>query len=474
MSRLTLALMIAALALQPDVPQPFSVVFEGTVLDLDGHGVPDAEIRISGPDTSLEAVTDSEGRFRLSGEVTPGDYTIEVRAPGFFVEREPLTIVSGQAGATIRTDIRVREELLTTAPPPPPPPPPAVDQPPNRLIRTVFYATDRSRVQSSAIVYANTRNDDGDLALGRFDVSIPRDHRLANVERPSWWRLEFSEDPDRHFVIVSRTVDSYDSFYSHLTEAVGQSDGREAFVFIHGYNVAFEDAVYRTAQLSYDLGFDGASILYSWPSNGTVRQYTHDWNNSEWSVPRLRWFLEDVARRSGARTVHLIAHSMGNRVLSHALDQMAQGGGALPRFSRAILAAPDIDAGVFRQLAENIKRSVQQVTIYASANDRALQLSKEVHGFVRAGDASPACVIDGIDTVDASLLSTDFLGHSYYGDHDSVISDIRCLLEGTSPERRWGLARLTAAGRAYWRFVRNVAEMACSAPGAVCACAPPR
>ena len=44
-------------------------------------------------------------------------------------------------------------------------------------------------------------------------------------------------------------------------------------VFIHGFNVPFEDAIYRTAQLAHDLDFDGAPILYSWPSRGTMLGY---------------------------------------------------------------------------------------------------------------------------------------------------------------------------------------------------------
>jgi esterase/lipase superfamily enzyme len=39
-----------------------------------------------------------------------------------------------------------------------------------------------------------------------------------------------------------------------------------AFVFIHGYNVSFDAAVKLTAQLSRDMRFPGAPILYSWAS----------------------------------------------------------------------------------------------------------------------------------------------------------------------------------------------------------------
>ena len=50
----------------------------------------------------------------------------------------------------------------------------------------------------------------------------------------------------------------------------------DAFLFIHGYNVTFEGAARRTAQMAYDLGFNGAAVFYSWPSQGTPTAYTID------------------------------------------------------------------------------------------------------------------------------------------------------------------------------------------------------
>ena len=54
---------------------------------------------------------------------------------------------------------------------------------------------------------------------------------------------------------------SYDSFYEDLASWLAKVPVKQAFVFVHGYNVLFEDAVYRTAQLAYDLGFEGAPIF---------------------------------------------------------------------------------------------------------------------------------------------------------------------------------------------------------------------
>ncbi len=51
------------------------------------------------------------------------------------------------------------------------------------------------------------------LDLGRYDVSVPRDHKMGSVERPTIWTM-FRENPEQHFVITSRKQESYDEFYA--------------------------------------------------------------------------------------------------------------------------------------------------------------------------------------------------------------------------------------------------------------------
>jgi len=225
--------------------------------------------------------------------------------------------------------------------------------------------------------------------------------------------------------------------------------------------VPFEDAVYRTAQIAYDLDFDGAPILYSWPSVGSLATYVADVNNSTWTADHLRWFLEDVAAKSGAQSFHVIAHSMGNAPLVRALNDIATRPRStpLPRFRQILLTAPDIDVGVFRQLAAAMMRVGDRITLYASANDVALQLSKTYQGgYQRAGDARPAIVrMAGVDSIDVSAVDTNFIGHFYYASNESVLSDImRLIRTGKPPGERCGLR---AAGRAidlYWLFVPKV------------------
>ena len=324
----------------------------------------------------------------------------------------------------------------------------------------VFYATDRknSGAKDPAEVYGGDR---GDLTFGVATVSIPRDHRLGALETPSIWRLEWCDDPDKYVVLTS--VDEVDKakFFEDVSDRVKKSAGRSAFIFVHGYNVAFVDAARRTAQMTYDLGFDGAPVLYSWPSQASYASYKVDETNAEWSRLDLKNFLKDFAAQSGADNIYLIAHSMGTRVLTGALKELVLEDSSMrDKFDEIILAAPDIDADTFkRDIAPKILAGEAGTTLYASSDDYALMASKTFAGYPRAGDtAGGVTIAPGVDTIDASRISTDFVGHSYYADSDSVLGDLRDLmLHGKRPDKRSRLSPVkTEAGR-YWTFSQGQA-----------------
>jgi len=93
------------------------------------------------------------------------------------------------------------------------------------------------------------------------------------------------------------------------------------------------------------------------------------------------------------------------------------------------------------------------VTLYASSNDKALQASKTLHGYPRLGDAGDnLTILPGIETLDASELETDFLGHSYYAYANSVLTDIKEIIQGLgrAAQRSRPQEMLKAVGR-YWK-----------------------
>jgi esterase/lipase superfamily enzyme len=333
----------------------------------------------------------------------------------------------------------------------------------------VYYGTDRARATAPArLTYGADRASR--LELGRADVTVPKLHQVPNIERP--WAVtvpftsitlyEQTEDPARHFTIreiKSLTRDEFTAVVrARLAKSVTFKD--RAVVFIHGYNTAFDYALYRTAQMAYDLRFDGVPFLYSWPSASGVTGYVYDRDSAEQSEPYLRQFLELVIKESGAKSVSLIAHSMGNLPLLRVLRDIEPHLPAGVKLDQIILAAPDVDRSLFEQLAQNITKVGRGVTLYASRNDRAMAAARLVAGGVpRAGDVPTdgPVVLAGIDTIDISTTSTDalMLNHSVYAERNALLTDIARLLQTGErpPDRRSpNLSRVITPKGDYWRY----------------------
>lgn len=315
----------------------------------------------------------------------------------------------------------------------------------------VFYGTDRGRTGKAEPqeFYGGRR---GTLEFGIAAVSVPRRHKKGRLEAPAWWRRFAKPDPAVHMKLLDLAPLERGQFTARIREALRDATDRDVLVFIHGYNVAFAEAARRAAQIAYDLQFPGAAALYSWPSAGGFLKYVEDGNNAAWSVPDFCTFLRLLAAEFGR--VHLLAHSMGNRLLFDGLRRLEQEEAAPPaRFGEVVLAAPDIDSSVFRGGAAAFCRGARRCTLYASSGDHALRVSQFINGYPRVGDTREIVVVNGIDTIDASAVDTSLLGHSYFGDERSIMGDIFSLLrQGLPPWERFGLAPREANNLKYWAF----------------------
>jgi esterase/lipase superfamily enzyme len=329
----------------------------------------------------------------------------------------------------------------------------------------VFFGTDR------AMTLRDGRPSFGGetgpaLLYGIAEVSIPPAHAAGQLEAPRWWRFEFAPDEQKHVVYRGSSVRGEDDFFSELRDIVADSAEKQAFVFIHGFNTSFEDAARRTAQMHHDLNFDGAPIFYSWASEASSAPlaYARDGNAADRTVPRLQAFLMAVADRTGAEKIHLIAHSMGNRALVNALDEIAEQlvrDGRPAPFNQIVLSAPDIDRDVFLSVADQILPTARRVSLYASADDRALQISRDYNGAPRAGDSSQGIVIvDGVNTIDASGVRTELFdfGHDYYADENSILADIGLLMATDAEPGARGLEQRLRPPDAdpYWVILRGM------------------
>jgi esterase/lipase superfamily enzyme/Tfp pilus assembly protein PilF len=211
----------------------------------------------------------------------------------------------------------------------------------------------------------------------------------------------------------------------------------QVFVFVHGYNVSFENAVRRTAQIAYDLSFDSVPFLFSWPSRNSMWSYWYDRDSAALAVNHLKEFLERVVTQTHAAKVHLIAHSMGNAVLLDALEKISMSSNANATWPLAeiVLHAPDVDRDRFNQLMKATRVLDAKVTLYSSANDKALSFSSWLWGVVGRAGGTPL-VVRGVETIDITAAGSSFLGlnHDVYVTNPAIFDDMRLILErGTHP-----------------------------------------
>jgi len=332
-------------------------------------------------------------------------------------------------------------------------------------VAVACIAMGHATIEKQGVTYTAGR---GRLVRGICEVTVPDVHQRGVVERPSLLRFEIREDQRQHIVLTSATELSAIDFHQRLAATVAQSPTSDLLVFIHGYNVDFQSAVRRTAQIAIDLPFEGVPICYSWPSQGTLVGYPIDENNAQWTETHLRDFLIELASESGAKSINVVAHSMGNRPMTAVMRQISwqMDERDPPLFDRIVLAAPDVDADHFRRdLAPALTQVANQVTLYASSSDQALIASKQIHGYPRAGESgSLMVVVPGVETIDVSGIDLSLLGHSYYGDNESMLRDLYEVVRARLPAPERALLMARRQGELiYWQLAQRPETL----PGAI-------
>ncbi len=325
----------------------------------------------------------------------------------------------------------------------------------------VFYGTNRLLGETKpdgSITYTNRR--DQELHIGICEVSIPKKHKVGEIERPGWFRnLFFGESKKKDFTILYNEKMERERFLKLLNERIGNSEEGELLLFIHGFNVDYDAAMMNAAQLGFDLSFNGSVTAFSWPSLGTVPGYVADTATARASAIYLANFIEMVG--CNAKKMHIIAHSMGNVVLTDALV-MLKNENRLPTIpiNEIILAAPDLDKDIFvQQIIPQIK-DIARFTLYASSKDKALVASRTMRaGYNRLGEGGEyITVVDGVESIDASDVDTSLLGHGYFADTLSLIHDIHQVLLGEMPHQRVLIEHhhsVQGEFRKYWAFKRT-------------------
>ena len=228
----------------------------------------------------------------------------------------------------------------------------------------VFYVADKNGNGNNppSRFYSSEHSD---ISYGKCMVSIPNGHQPGELESASIFKLEFHEDPNKQIVILNVTKKDKKAYFAEIAKKVGHSKHMSALIYISSYSLSIEDAARRSAQMAYDLKFDGVPVLYGWPSQVNKMGNIADENTIDSTQSRMETFLNDFASKTAAKNIYLIAHDMDSRSLINTLNSLTRKNPKYKnRFKTIILAAPDIDADIFKdQIAPALKiAAAQQLT----------------------------------------------------------------------------------------------------------------
>jgi esterase/lipase superfamily enzyme len=227
----------------------------------------------------------------------------------------------------------------------------------------------------------------------------------------------------------------------------------EMLLFVHGFSNSFADAIRRVTSLAYDIGDQGVVGVWSWPSAGSQSDYLWDDESVQWTRRNLRSYLKLLAGVANLDRVHLVAHSMGNRVLLDTLEPIdPTTSGLVPLLDDIVFAAPDVVGDVFARSVPQFGALADRLTLYANDKDWALWFSEWWYhdGQRRAGRGGADIIVaDDLQSVDATGLSHG-AGHAYTFNTQDGVADVQKLVIQDLDARARGLPERPKGHLSYW------------------------
>lgn len=269
------------------------------------------------------------------------------------------------------------------------------------------------------------------LSSGVCRVQVPRNHEVGALDQAA----QPGQDPRNRFSILAGEP---------RKDGLESVRADEVVVFVHGFNVRFEEAVLRAAQIQYDLKFPHPVILFSWPAGPSddvlveslslTRTYRENQANAAASVNLFAHWISELGTRT--RTVHIIAHSMGHQVVIPGLKRALQNDAGL-KLGEVVFFAPDFPASEYEGYGKLISEAAHRVTLYCSPGDNALAVSQKVNGNYRLGMCKrvPNTDVINVNEVDDPVLGIAGLGHGYYSSRP-ILTDLFQLFLGVNVKKR--------------------------------------
>ena len=324
--------------------------------------------------------------------------------------------------------------------------------------------------ESFNIYFATNRRNEGTEKKPKFG---DRPHLLG----PDFYRVgiaeveKVSDDLDEGYRVNDYGIngegntDAQDRGSDKLFEDIRKEASTctcDILVYIHGFANTFESALSRAAQLRehYLVGRHGQDpqhpvvFAFCWPSNGDITppwEYFSDRSDARSAGPAMARTMQrftDFMRRNGDpcnQRIHLVAHSMGNWALRHAVQALLDlnpGRTLEAVFDNVFLMAADEDDDAFERNSKlkPLLQLARRIHVYHSSDDLSLVISDTTkfnpNRLGYDGPRNLAKIDEKIVAVDCEEVDdSEFLhvNHQYYRRRPEVIADVQHVLAGKRP-----------------------------------------
>ena len=314
----------------------------------------------------------------------------------------------------------------------------ATNRKPNRKVNTTDFGKVFSEDGIANLRFGTAEFIDNQLQLHLAKERLIRDNTGTNVDR-------------------NKSILGSQHVFSELRQKM-KNQNKDTIIFIHGYNVSFmeglEAAKRMTENFAKVANGQGVNVaLFSWPSDGSMvpwLAYASDRRDAAASGPafargilEMVQFLHTITQEEACKQrLHLFAHSMGNYVLRHALQEIIrQTGGCPPKvFENIFLVAADEDDDAFeyRHKLKLLSKLGKLVHVYFNREDVALAISDKTKGNSdRLGEDGPRAtfkVPSKVIQVDCTRVVRGVAEHGYFLTNYEVINDMCAVLNGNEPD----------------------------------------
>lgn len=245
----------------------------------------------------------------------------------------------------------------------------------------------------------------------------------------------------------------------------------DTVVFFHGFYNSFESSLIGAAELKLLYEKEGnreyTMIVLSWPSDGELLfAYDDDRSDARKSkkvlgaglykmsqfLIELCWLkysqkaISDTGRNKSVKKqnntkcgrLHIMAHSMGNYVLRHVLQELCKiTGGKIPQlFDEILLIAADEDEDSFehKNKFKFLPELAKRISVYFNQSDIPLIISNLFMGNMdrlgSEGPRKPHKIPANVSLINCKNVAEGLLEHDYYKTEQEVRRDISYVLTG--------------------------------------------